>query len=258
MKHLFKFLDSLTKYFNFIFKRRTIRKYVFPSFLIFNGKLNFYLALFGFLKNKGVKVLDVGCGEGKLLKQLYQVGFTNLTGVDPFIEKDIIYNEHVKILKKSIFEFDGQFDIIMMHHSLEHMDNQIEVIKRIDELLRPKGRLLIRIPIMSETLFQKYGANLMSLDPPRHFFIHSIKSINMLLSNAGFTIKKIVYDTDLFVIISSEQYLRDISMYNSRSYHVNKKNSVFSKQEINQFKKINWELNEKEEGSTVALYIERV
>ena len=47
-------------------------------------------------------------------------------------------------------------------------------------------------------------------------------------------------------------------MYNSRSYHVNKKNSVFSKREINQFKKINWELNEKEEGSTVALYIERV
>jgi 2-polyprenyl-3-methyl-5-hydroxy-6-metoxy-1,4-benzoquinol methylase len=209
------------------------------------------------VKNKDPKILDVGCGNGKLVKQLYQVGFTNLTGVDPYLEKDTIYNQQLKILKKTIFEIDEQFDIIMMHHSLEHMNNQVEVINRIDQLLRPAGKLLIRIPIMSEILFQKYGVNLMSLDPPRHFFIHSIKSIKLLLSKAGFTIKKIVFDTELFDIISTEQYLRDISLHDLRSYHVNKKNSAFSKKEINNFKKFNQELNRKEKGSTVALYIEK-
>ena len=210
------------------------------------------------LENKEKKILEIGSGNGKLLKQLYQVGFTNLTGVDPYVEKDIIYNQNVKILKTTIFEINEQFDIIMMHHSLEHMDRQIDVINRIDQLLRPKGKLLIRIPIMSERLFQKYGINLVSLDPPRHFFIHSIKSIKMLLSKTGFTIKKIVYDTELFDIISSEQYLRDISLNDMHSYNVNKKNSVFSKAEISQFKKFSQELNENEEGSTVALYIEKV
>lgn len=223
----------------------------------YNPKIYHWFKNMG-VENKSVKILDIGCGNGKLIKQLHQVGFTNLTGVDPYVEKDITYNQNLKILKRTIFEINDQFDIIMMHHSLEHMDRQIDVINRIDQLLRPKGKLLIRIPIMSKTLFQKYGINLVSLDPPRHFFIHSIKSIKMLLMNAGFAIKKIVYDTELFDIISSEQYLRDISLHNSRSYNVNKRNSVFSKREISQFKKFSQELNENEEGSTVAFYIERI
>lgn len=209
------------------------------------------------LKDKSDKILDVGCGNGKLVKQMFQVGFTNLTGIDPYIEKDLTYNNNLKILKKSIFEIDGQFDIIMMHHSLEHMADQFEVLSRIYQLLAANGKLLIRIPIMSEPLFQKYGVNLMSLDPPRHFFIHSLKSINRLLRKVGFTVKKIVYDTEPFDIISTEQYLRDISLHDPRSYSVNKKNSVFSKKEINGFKRSTHELNEQGKGSTVALYIEK-
>ena len=223
----------------------------------YNPKIYHWFKNMG-VENKAMKILDIGCGNGTLLKQLYQVGFTDLTGVDPYVEKDVIYNQNLKIQKTTIFEINEQFDIIMTHHSLEHMDRQMDVINRIHQLLRPGGKLLIRIPVMSERLFQKYGINLVSLDPPRHFFIHSIKSIKMLLSNAGFAIKKIVYDTELFDIISSEQYLRDISLHNSRSYIVNKKNSVFSKREINQFKKFSQELNENQDGSTVALYIETI
>ena len=32
------------------------------------------------------KILDVGCGSGKLLRKLSELGFTNITGLDPFIE----------------------------------------------------------------------------------------------------------------------------------------------------------------------------
>ena len=41
------------------------------------------------LRDKNAKILDVGCGGGDLLKQLENVGFTNLTGADPFIKEDI-------------------------------------------------------------------------------------------------------------------------------------------------------------------------
>lgn len=37
------------------------------------------------------KILDVGCGNGFLLNQLNLMGFSNLTGVDPFLESDICY-----------------------------------------------------------------------------------------------------------------------------------------------------------------------
>ncbi|HET6225652.1 MAG TPA: class I SAM-dependent methyltransferase, partial [Bacteroidia bacterium] len=32
-------------------------------------------------------ILDVGCGNGSLLTKLYKMGFTNLTGIDPFINE---------------------------------------------------------------------------------------------------------------------------------------------------------------------------
>lgn len=207
------------------------------------------------VKNKREKILDVGCGNGKLVKQLFQVGFTNLTGIDPYLEKDITCNQHLKILKKSIFEIEEQFDIIMMHHSLEHMANQFEVISQIGELLKPNGKILIRIPIMSQPLFKKYGTNMVFLDPPRHFFIHTIKSITTLLTRVGFVIKKTIYDAEAFDVITSEEWMRGISMQDLQSYSVNKKNSLFSKKEIMDFKKYIHELNEQGTSSSVALYI---
>jgi SAM-dependent methyltransferase len=209
------------------------------------------------LKNKHVKLLDIGCGNGKLLKQLFQVGFTDLTGIDPYIKKSTVYNPHLKILKKTIFEIDEQYDTIMMHHSLEHMPEQFKIIHHLSKLLKPGGKLLIRIPVMSETLFLKYGTHLVSLDPPRHFFIHSLKSIKMLLSKAGFAVTKIEYDTKLFDVIATEQYQRDINMQDPRSYSVNKKNSVFSNKQINDFKKFCRQINEEERGLTIAVYIEK-
>lgn len=207
---------------------------------------------------KSAKILDIGCGKGNLLKQLFQVGFTNLTGIDPFITDDIIYNPHLKILKKSVFETEGQFDLIMMHHSLEHMPNHLEVLKRIHLLLNQNGKLLIRIPVMSEPLFDKYGVNMVSLDPPRHFFIHSIKSIKLLLLKTGFVLKKTIYDAKVFDVIATEQYLQNITLHDTRSYTVNKKNTVFSNKEIIGFKKLINDLNKQEKSSSVALFIEKL
>jgi 2-polyprenyl-3-methyl-5-hydroxy-6-metoxy-1,4-benzoquinol methylase len=209
------------------------------------------------LKDKSKKILDIGSGSGELLKQLFKVGFTNLTGIDPYIKMNKIYNKHLRNLKTTIFEVEGAYDIIMMHHSLEHLPDQGDVISRIDKLLLPGGQLLIRIPVTSDVLFQKYGVNLVSLDAPRHFFIHSIKSIELLLENQGIIVRKAIYDTELLDIVTSEQYLRDISMNDPRSYSLNKKRSVFSSNEIGNFKKFTQEINEQCKGATVALYIER-
>lgn len=209
------------------------------------------------LKDKNAKILDIGCGNGKLLKQLFQVGFKNLTGVDPYIPNDITYNKQLKIFKKSIFEIEERFDIIMMHHSLEHMNNQFKVLSHLYQLLNDNGKLLIRIPIMNQPLFNKYGVNMVFLDSPRHFFIHTIKSITTLLTEVGLAVKTIVYDAEVFDVITSEEWMRDISMQDSRSYSVNKKNSIFSKKEIIGFKRFINELNSQEKSSSVAIYVEK-
>ncbi len=207
------------------------------------------------LKDRQTRILDIGCGNGEVLKILYSFNFTFLRGIDPYINENIEIDDKLKMLKKSVYEVGENYDIVMMHHSLEHMTDQLEVLEKVFEILSPTGQFLLRIPIISETLMAKYGANVVSLDPPRHFYIHSLKSIEMLLKKVGFKIKKKIFDTEVFDIIASEQYVKNIAINEKGSYVSDKKNGLFSKKEINTFKQLINKLNDEEQGSSIALYL---
>ena len=162
---------------------------------------------------KPTSILDIGCGIGNLLNDMASWGFNNLTGIDPFIENDISYPSRAKIYKKNIFEYTEKHDLIMMHHSFEHMDNPYEVLKKCYHLLTPGGKLLIRIPVADCFAYRKYGPNWYQLDAPRHFFLHTTRSISMLAKKTGFTTKQIEYDSNIYQFIYSEQYCKDITLY---------------------------------------------
>lgn len=210
------------------------------------------------LRDEETEILDIGSGSGELLKKMFNLNFKNLTGTDPFVERDIIYNENLRIYRKTIFELEGKFDLIMMHHALEHMPDQKKVLHRVHQLLSETGKVLIRIPVISKPLMEKYGVNVVSLDPPRHLFVHSVKSITKLVSDAGFKVTKMIFDTEYPDIIASEQYQQGISMLNdNRSYFVNKKASIFTKTQIKKFKKYVEELNKTSTSSSIAIYLEK-
>lgn len=199
--------------------------------------------IFGWLRNmslsKDAAVLDIGCGTGKYLKQMNQLGYRNLTGVDPFISQDYIFSDTFRIFKKDPLELDEskKFDCIMMHHSFEHMVEEKEVLKKSRSLLKPGGTILIRIPIYSKPLLEKYGVHLVSLDAPRHLYIHSVKSMEIICKNAGLKIDKVEYDADPFSFWASEQYIKGITSSDKNSFSVSKKDSIFSKDQIKQYKK---------------------
>ena len=209
------------------------------------------------LINKNLRILDIGCGNGELLRKLYNLNYKSLTGVDPFIEKDIIYNKSVKIFKKEIGEMDGEYDIIMLHHALEHMPNQKLIMEKVFGLLANSGKVLVRIPVISDPLMQKYGVNVVSLDPPRHLYIHSLDSIKRLITDCGFKINQLHYDAAVFDIIASEQYVKDISINAENSYMVNRKKSIFTKAMIQKFKKEIEQLNKNKMSPSIALYLEK-
>lgn len=170
------------------------------------------------------RILDVGCGNGNLLAQLLKIGFTNLIGVDPFIDEEKQLGK-IKILKKDIYELEGDYDYIMLNHSFEHMAEPLKVLLRLKELLLPGKHLLIRTPLMNMYGWKTFGANWFALDAPRHIFIHTIESIKILAEKAGFAVRKIVFDTDPIDIIMSEQYQKDIAMSEPASFNFRKHDS---------------------------------
>lgn len=149
------------------------------------------------------RILDVGCGTGNWLRYLRKAGFQNLTGADPFIEADLRVNSNLRILKKEITQLEGAYDMILLNHSLEHMPNQLEVMRSIERLLAPNGFAVIGIPIFSEYFYSNYGNAWFNFDPPRHFFMHSRHSFEMLCSQAGLKVKKYQYESDAGSILAS-------------------------------------------------------
>ncbi len=158
------------------------------------------------------KILDVGCGDGDLLLKLACTGFRSLTGVEPFQKEPVRSFDGVTILNSSLEEMKGQYDFIMLHHVFEHLSDPHAALKTIHRLLSPGGVCLLRIPTVSSYAWKEYGVNWVQLDAPRHLYLFSIESVELLAARYGFEIIEKVWDSTEFQIWGSEQYLRNIPL----------------------------------------------
>ncbi len=192
------------------------------------------------------KILDVGCGSGDKIVKMNQVGFKNVLGIDPFIEKDIHYRTGVSVLKKVLNEVDGVFDMVMLHHSLEHMYDQHDVFVQLDRLLKNDRYAVVRIPVASSHHYRKYQSNAFHLDPPRHFYLHTITSFEMLARKHGFLLVDFFYDTPYSIYLLHEKHNRNL--LESKGLFLSKAQDKAYKREIKKLNLLN-------DGDTVCFYL---
>ncbi len=207
---------------------------------------------------KDSRILDVGCGNGVLLYSLRNIGFKNLLGVDKFLDRDIDFENGLRILHKSVDELDeGDWDVIMLHHSLEHMSNPGNVLNKIFSLLCKSGMCLIRIPIVSNFAWEKYGTSWIQLDAPRHFVIFSLKGLRGLAERVGFHLERVDFDSSEFQFWGSEQNAKGIALLSSNSYWYGLKNSIFTKDQIKRWKQEASVLNREMRGDQAVIYLRK-
>jgi len=208
------------------------------------------------------KILDVGCGAAHLLNSMQEAGFKNLLGIDPFNKEDIHYDNGLNIEQKSIHELPikskgGDWDMIMFNHSFEHVFDQHEVLDKVFKLLKPGGICMIRIPTVTSWAWRNYGVDWVQLDAPRHFFLHSIKSMNQLAEKQGFKLEEVIYDSFAFQSWGSIQYQQDIALHDDNSYAINPEKSPFSEGDIREFEELSKELNQNKSGDQAAFYLRK-
>ena len=204
-------------------------------------------------------ILDVGCGNGKLLNRMQRDGFRDLTGVDPFIEESLFYKNGVQVLKKNILDLDskGQFDLIMSHHSFEHMPQPLNVLKKFHTLLKPQRFVLIRTPVAACYAWRRYGVHWFGLDAPRHLFLHTTDSMELLSTQAGFEVADIEFDSTETQFLHSELYMRNIPFKDKARYLDDAQSPIFSKQQIEEFKARASALNDSSQGDQACFYLHR-
>lgn len=204
----------------------------------------------------GHKILDVGCGRGKLICELFNKGFENIEGVDKFVPQEIDYGFGVKVMKKELTDLPkNSYDLIMMHHVLEHIDEQQTALADCHQLLKQNGCLLIRIPVLGEA-WERYGNNWVQLDAPRHFFLHTVKSIALLARETGFEIRKTIFDSTSFQFLGSELYEKNIPLFSKENdFNPFPFESLFDKMEIQAFEQKAKKLNKEARGDSAAFFL---
>lgn len=216
------------------------------SALVSIGKLN---------PPKTWRILDVGSGSGSLLYKLEKLGFSNLMGIDPYLEHDVI---PIKIKKISIenLEDDEMFDLIIFHYSFEHTPDPIETLIAATKHLKDNGIILIRNAIVSYA-FEKYVQNWFQIDAPRHLHIQSLKGIKIMLDKAGLKLNEIYYDSKEDQFFMSENYFHNISMNESQKTTFGFMISKFFSPKMRKFRNEAKKLNKLGQGDLVTYYVSK-
>lgn len=157
-------------------------------------------------------IADVGCGNGQLLYELYAAGYKYLSGYDPYVEQTKEIAKGVKVYKKELSEASAKFDLIMMHHALEHLADPAEAFKDAFEHLNTGGCFLVRVPVTDSKVWEESGVDWVQLDAPRHLFVPSVQGLTTLAAKFGFETKKVIFDSKGFQFWGTELYKKDIPL----------------------------------------------
>ena len=155
-----------------------------------------YSLLSSYLKNKSV--LDFGCCWGDFLRLLKKKKIAKkIAGVE--IRQDCLkyINNKYKYLnvKDNLNKFDKKFDVITLFHVLEHLTDQVKVLKGIKNNLKKGGKIIVEVPSAQDFLisidelpeFKKFTFW------SEHLLLHTENSLQKYLKLAGFSKIKILF-----------------------------------------------------------------
>lgn len=139
------------------------------------------------LTTKRDRILDIGCGNGSILRYLSALGYTNLHGLE-------ISGYAIERLRAEGIEMhfgklpsiplpDASFDIVIASQVLEHVIRRRRFLREIQRVLKPGGRALVFVPdnclgpISEPEHVYKYSAASLSTLTRRYFRIEAMRTM---------------------------------------------------------------------------------
>jgi 2-polyprenyl-3-methyl-5-hydroxy-6-metoxy-1,4-benzoquinol methylase/Zn ribbon nucleic-acid-binding protein len=166
----------------------------------------------------GKTLLDIGCGTGEFLNYCRKKNYIT-KGIEP---NEKARNFSIKEFKLPVFdenELDNfspaSFDIITMWHVLEHVHKLNERMRRIFQLLKPDGTLIVAVPNSDSWDAVNYRDFWAAYDLPRHLYHFTRDSLKKLVTKNCFSVEAIIplkFDA-FYISLLSEKYMAGKEKY---------------------------------------------
>lgn len=154
--------------------------------------------LTSYLEGTPTSILEVGVGQGFLLRKLSQrYSTTKITAVDisiPFLRhvKSTIADVECMVANAENLPFMDEFDWVVASDILEHVINPIDFLLSVNLSLKKNGLMVLRVPFEDNML--QYSKLLGCQYKFAHLRNFSKRNLMLILNQAGFEIQRIHYD----------------------------------------------------------------
>jgi 2-polyprenyl-3-methyl-5-hydroxy-6-metoxy-1,4-benzoquinol methylase len=123
----------------------------------------------------GGRALDVGCGAGRLMIGLKRVGW-RVEGIEWNPQAADLASRYTGCSVRvgdfrSLDVPANSYDLVVLHHVLEHLDSPSSALRRIAELLAPGGRAVLVYPNPRSLGATIFCERWLHWDVPRHLVI---------------------------------------------------------------------------------------
>ena len=153
------------------------------------------LGIMGLPAEKRGRLVDVGCGNGRFLARMRDLGWEVL-GVEPDPEAARVARERfgLTVIPSTLEEAklpEASVDAVTMNHVIEHVPDPIGLLAECRRILRPGGTVVVVTPNLQSLGCRVFKADWRGYEIPRHLVIFSSKALRLCAERAGLTINSL-------------------------------------------------------------------
>jgi 2-polyprenyl-3-methyl-5-hydroxy-6-metoxy-1,4-benzoquinol methylase len=148
----------------------------------------------------GARVLDFGCGEGKLLDWLQPFGWETY-GIEPSTSIASLRHHFLHKVPQ-----DASFDFAVLHHVLEHVTNPLDVLTQLAGAVRPDGLLFVSVPRFDTVA--EHGDFRYCINGRNHLLCFTEACLRTLLARAGFEVVATFHAREIDQAVTDGEPLR--------------------------------------------------
>ncbi len=140
------------------------------------------------------RILDVGCGNGFLLSGIPAAWERHGVEVSTLAAKHAGQWGKISVGTLEEAAYPSQhFDVVVLHHVIEHVKDPARLIKEIRRILRSEGKLILGTPDFDSGCARRFGEKYRLLHDQTHITLFSAESMHRFLRDHGFIIERVDY-----------------------------------------------------------------